>query len=366
MAKDLILEKLTKKFDRITAVRDMNLEVKEGEFVCFLGPSGCGKTTTLRMIAGFETPTSGTIYYDGQVINDVIPQKRNFGIVFQSYALFPHMSVEDNVGFGLKMHRVPKEQIGKRVDELLELVGLKDQKYKYPPELSGGQQQRVALIRSLATYPQILLLDEPLSALDAKIRVNLRAEIKKVQTELGITMIYVTHDQEEALSISDRVIVMNHGFIEQVDRPIEIYKKPGTKFVADFVGTSNFFEGSLEKNRLIDRETGLDFVVSEKVLESVKPIRDTISISIRPEKIILRSGNGKGPAIDHPENAKEGTIEVVTFLGVIVRSLVRVADRRVIVDITESDFEEHMLRMGDRVKLYFPPEDFLAFSPEEE
>ena len=366
MAKDLILENLTKKFDRITAVRDMNLEVKEGEFVCFLGPSGCGKTTTLRMIAGFETPTSGTIYYDSQVINDVIPQKRNFGIVFQSYALFPHMSVEENVGFGLKMHRVPKEQIGRRVDELLELVGLKDQKYKYPPELSGGQQQRVALIRSLATYPQILLLDEPLSALDAKIRVNLRAEIKKVQTELGITMIYVTHDQEEALSISDRVIVMNHGYIEQVDRPIEIYKKPGTKFVADFVGTSNFFEGSLEKNRIIDRETGLEFAVSEKVLETVKPIRDNISISIRPEKIILRSSNGKGPAIDHLENVKEGTIEVVTFLGVIVRSLIRVADRRVIVDITESDFEEHMLRMGDRVKLYFPPEDFLAFSPEEE
>jgi putative spermidine/putrescine transport system ATP-binding protein len=366
MAKDLILEKLTKKFDRITAVRDMNLEVKEGEFVCFLGPSGCGKTTTLRMIAGFETPTNGTIYYDGQVINDVIPQKRNFGIVFQSYALFPHMSVEDNVGFGLKMRKMPKPQIRMRVDELLKLVGLEDQKFKYPPELSGGQQQRVALIRSLATYPQILLLDEPLSALDAKIRVNLRAEIKKVQTELGITMIYVTHDQEEALSISDRVIVMNHGYIEQVDRPIDIYKNPKTKFVADFVGTSNFFEGALKKNRIIDEKTGLEFVVSNKVLEKVRPTSGKISISIRPEKILLYSTNGKGPSVEHMGNVKEGTIEVVTFLGVIVRSLIRVAGRRVIVDITESDFEEHMLRMGDRVKLYFPHDDFLAFSTEEE
>ena len=250
MPKNLVLEHITKRFDKIVAVRDMNLEVQQGEFICFLGPSGCGKTTTLRMIAGFEIPTEGIIKYDGKIINDLSPQKRNFGIVFQSYALFPHMTVAENVGFGLKMRKVPKDQIEKRVDELLEMVGLEDQKYKYPPELSGGQQQRVALIRSLATYPEILLLDEPLSALDAKIRVNLRAEIKRVQVELGITMIYVTHDQEEALSISDRVIVMNHGYIEQVDRPIEIYKNPKTKFVADFVGTSNFFEGTLHGNLL--------------------------------------------------------------------------------------------------------------------
>jgi putative spermidine/putrescine transport system ATP-binding protein len=366
MAKDLVLEKLTKKFERITAVRDMSLEIKEGEFVCFLGPSGCGKTTTLRMIAGFETPTSGTIYYDGQVINDVIPQKRNFGIVFQSYALFPHMSVGDNVGFGLKMHKVPKSQIRERVDELLKLVGLEDQKYKYPPELSGGQQQRVALIRSLATYPRILLLDEPLSALDAKIRVNLRAEIKKVQTELGITMIYVTHDQEEALSISDRVIVMNHGYIEQVDRPIDIYKNPRTKFVADFVGTSNFFEGSLKGNMITDDLTGLQFVVSREVLRKIRTTDGKISLAVRPEKILLSIKNGNGASVAVPENVKEGTIEVVTFLGVIVRSLIRIAGRRVVVDITESEFEEHMLRMGDRVKLFFSPDDFLAFSTESE
>jgi putative spermidine/putrescine transport system ATP-binding protein len=361
MAKDLVLEGLTKKFDKITAVRDMNMKVKRGEFVCFLGPSGCGKTTTLRMIAGFETPTSGTIYYDGNVINDVIPQKRNFGIVFQSYALFPHMSVEDNVGFGLKMRKVPKLQIARRVDELLQLVGLEDQKHKYPPELSGGQQQRVALVRSLATNPQILLLDEPLSALDAKIRVNLRAEIKKVQADLGITMIYVTHDQEEALSISDRVIVMNQGYIEQVDKPIEIYKNPKTKFVADFVGTSNFFHGEVSGNRITDGKTDTSFIISRDILADLKPSPARVSVSIRPEKILLFKNAGSVPGGLEETNIKDGTIEVVTFLGVIVRSLIRVATESIIVDITEKDFEKNLFRMGDRVKLFFPPEDFLAF-----
>ncbi len=361
MGKDLVLENLTKTFGKITAVRDLSLEVKEGEFVCFLGPSGCGKTTTLRMIAGFETPTAGLIRYRGRVINDIIPQKRNFGIVFQSYALFPHMTVAENVGFGLKMRKTPRSQIAKRVDELLELVGLSDQKNKYPSELSGGQQQRVALVRSIATYPEILLLDEPLSALDAKIRVNLRAEIKKVQTELGITMIYVTHDQEEALSISDRVIVMNQGYIEQVDKPIEVYKNPRSKFVADFVGTSNFFEGGLRGNTVVDEETGLNFLVSKDGLASLKPKRDRVTLSIRPEKIQLFKLSGKPPEVSEPVNLKEGSMEVVTFLGVIVRSLVYVANRHVIVDITETEFEENLFKMGDKVKLYFPPDDFLIF-----
>lgn len=361
MSKDLMLSNLTKKFDKITAVENMNLDVNEGEFVCFLGPSGCGKTTTLRMIAGFETPTDGTITYAGRVINDIIPQKRSFGIVFQSYALFPHMTVEENVGFGLKMRKVPKADIARRVDELLELVGLSDQKRKYPPELSGGQQQRVALVRSLATYPEILLLDEPLSALDAKIRVNLRAMIKKVQTELGITMIYVTHDQEEALSISDRVIVMNKGYIEQVDKPIEIYKNPKTRFVADFVGTSNFFEGAISGNELTDRETGQRFVVSGEAGGGKTPAGSTASISIRPEKILLFKNPQQVPAGSESRNSKEGVIEVVTFLGVIVRILVRMGNKLVIVDITEQYFEQNYCTMGDSIWLYFPPDDFLLF-----
>ena len=236
------------------------------------------------------------------------------------------------------------------------------QKHKYPPELSGGQQQRVALVRSLATYPQILLLDEPLSALDAKIRVNLRAEIKKVQVELGITMIYVTHDQEEALSISDRVIVMNHGYIEQVDRPIDIYKSPQTKFVADFVGTSNFFEGDLKNNRVIDRENEVEFLVSKDIIDAARIQKGRVSLSIRPEKIQLYRDDENALSGLEKTNLKNGTIEVVTFLGVIVRSLVRIADKHIIVDITETQFEENMLSMGDQVKLYFPPDDFLVFS----
>jgi len=362
MGKDLILEKLTKKFDRIVAVRDMSLEITEGEFVCFLGPSGCGKTTTLRMIAGFETPTSGTIIYDGDVINDIIPQRRNFGIVFQSYALFPHMKVEENVGFGLKMRKVEKAQITRRVDELLHLVGLEDQKFKYPPELSGGQQQRVALIRSLATYPQILLLDEPLSALDAKIRVNLRAEIKRVQTDLGITMVYVTHDQEEALSISDRVIVMNHGYIEQVDKPIEIYKNPKSKFVADFVGTSNFFEGELTAGVFLDKRTRLQFALSRDARESSVQNQKAVSISIRPEKIHLYKKSSTLPSGLEKNNIKEGTIDVVIFLGVIVRCFISMSGEYVIVDITEKDFEQAMFKTGETVKMYFPPGEFLIFS----
>jgi putative spermidine/putrescine transport system ATP-binding protein len=362
MGNDLVLENLTKRFDHIVAVRDMNLEVKESEFVCFLGPSGCGKTTTLRIIAGFETPTEGFVKYKGEVINDVIPQKRNFGIVFQSYALFPHMTVAENVGFGLKMRKVQKDQIRKRVDELLELVGLIDQKHKHPPELSGGQQQRVALIRSLATNPEILLLDEPLSALDAKIRVTLRAEIKRVQAELGITMIYVTHDQEEALSISDRVIVMNQGFIEQVDKPFEIYKNPKSEFVADFVGTSNFFEGELSGNMVVNKSTGLNFLISPDVVKTHGIKEGKVSISIRPEKVHLLEDKEHNEHIYEKMNIKQGEIEVVTFLGVIVRVLIKVADKHVIVDITEKDFEKHLLRMGDMATLYFPPEDFLIFS----
>ena len=359
MGKDLVLENLTKKFGQIVAVRNMNLEVKEGEFVCFLGPSGCGKTTTLRMIAGFEIPTEGLVKYDGNVINDVIPQKRNFGIVFQSYALFPHMTVAENIGFGLKMRKVPKDKIDKRVDELLDLVGLRDQKYKYPPELSGGQQQRVALVRSLATYPQILLLDEPLSALDAKIRVNLRAEIKRVQLELGITMIYVTHDQEEALSISDRVIVMNHGFIEQVDKPLVIYKNPKTKFVADFVGTSNFLDGDLDGN-IVSGSWG-KFIVDKNAISNLPFSKGPVSLSIRPEKIhIYKSGSDIEDAIEKT-NLKKGKITVVTFLGVIVRTLIKINGKDIIVDITEKEFEKMLLKINDEVTLYFPPEDFLAF-----
>ena len=232
----LELTDVQKRFGETSAVEDFNLAAEKGEFVSFLGPSGCGKTTTLRMIAGFEQPTSGTITIDGEDITCMPPNRRNVGMVFQSYALFPNMTVADNIGFGLKVRKRPADQIKKRVAELLEIVNLPDKGGRYPYQLSGGQQQRVALARALAFEPQVLLLDEPLSALDAKIRVALRHEIRSIQRQLGITTVYVTHDQEEALSLSDRVVVMSEGRMEQVGTPFEIYNFPSTAFVASFVG----------------------------------------------------------------------------------------------------------------------------------
>ena len=222
----------------VAAVEDFNLDVARGEFVSFLGPSGCGKTTTLRMIAGFEKPTSGTITVDGKDITDKSPNQRNVGMVFQSYALFPNMTVAGNIGFGLKVRKRPKAEIAKKVDELIEMMHLQGRADRYPWQMSGGQQQRVALARALAIEPQVLLLDEPLSALDAKIRIVLRKEIRSIQRQLGITTVYVTHDQEEALSLSDRVVVMNEGHIEQIGVPSEIYNFPTTAFVASFVGNA--------------------------------------------------------------------------------------------------------------------------------
>jgi iron(III) transport system ATP-binding protein len=242
-SKQLVLDNISKHFGSLVAVQDVNLVIEPGEFICFLGPSGCGKTTLLRIITGFEQQTTGDVIYDGKVFNDVIPQKRDFGIVFQSYALFPNMTVHQNIAFGLKMRKMPKKLIDERVGEILQLVGLAEWERHYPSQLSGGQQQRVALGRALAIKPNVLLLDEPLSALDAKIRVRLRIVIKKLQEELGITLIYVTHDQEEALALADRVVIMRDGEIRQIGSPWEIYKEPKTSFIAEFVGTSNFITG---------------------------------------------------------------------------------------------------------------------------
>jgi len=351
MTENLILKDISKSFDKFQAVKKINLEVSKGEFLTLLGPSGCGKSTTLRMIAGFESPTSGEIIYNDNVINNLTPQKRNFGIVFQSYALFPHMKVSDNVAFGLKMHKYPKEKINSRVDELLDIVGLKNAKHKYPPELSGGMQQRVALARALAPNPEVLLLDEPLSALDAKIRVKLRAEIKELQTELGITTIYVTHDQEEALAISDRVVIMNHGTIEQIDVPVEIYKKPTSKYVADFVGTSNFFEGKLENNIL--QTTNCNLTISN----NSENRSGKIIASMRPEQIEVISGNN-----NISENTIEGKLVVIIYLGLIVRLIIRKKDHEIIVDILEKDFTRMNMTRGQDVKIHFPSDGFLIFN----
>ncbi len=357
MGRSLKLENVTKRFGSLTAVDRVNLEIEEGEFICFLGPSGCGKTTVLRMITGFETVTEGRILFDGKVINDLVPQKREFGIVFQSYALFPNMTVEENIAFGLRMRKMSRQVIAKRVDQMLDLVGLRGWRTLYPAQLSGGQQQRVALVRALAPDPQVLLLDEPLSALDAKIRVKLRAEIKRLQQELRKTMIYVTHDQEEALSIADRVVVMERGQVRQVGRPIDIYKCPNSSFVADFVGTSNFFRG-IYGDGIVD--TGKwKFRVTP--IGSLPPGQAVLAI--RPENIEIFKPND--PIRPHTaSNLILGRIDVVTFLGAAVRLAIQTEGEEVIADVIEKVFEQKGFQQGDEVLLYFPPECFLIYSEE--
>jgi len=358
MGRNVRLENLTKKFGTLNAVDHVNLEIEEGEFICFLGPSGCGKTTVLRMITGFETVTEGKVIFDGKVINDLIPQKREFGIVFQSYALFPNMTVEENIAFGLKVRKMTQKVIAERVDQMLDLIGLRDWRKLYPPQLSGGQQQRVALVRALAPNPQVLLLDEPLSALDAKIRVRLRAEVKRLQQELKKTMIYVTHDQEEALSIADRVVVMEKGRFQQVGKPIDIYKSPTSSFVADFVGTSNFFEGHCVDNRV--KTANREF----KIAPANPCSSERVSLAIRPEKTeVFRPG--EIPRDAEPSNLVPGKIEVVTFLGAAVRLVVRMGEEEVISDVIEKEFEQRQLKQGEEIFLYFPPEAFLVYPAEE-
>ena len=239
------LQHVTKRFDNFVAVDDLNLEIEDRGFVTLLGPSGCGKTTTLRMIAGFESPDEGEIYLGDQAINSLTPNKRDTAMVFQSYALFPHLNVFDNVAYGLKLRKLPKEQIRKKVFDMLDLVGLEGMENRYTNQLSGGQQQRVALARALVVEPGVLLFDEPLSNLDAKLRVYMRTEIRRIQQQFGITAIYVTHDQSEAMSISDQIIIMNKGVIAQTGTPREIYYHPNSEFVADFIGEANFLKGTL-------------------------------------------------------------------------------------------------------------------------
>jgi putative spermidine/putrescine transport system ATP-binding protein len=330
----LELTDIQKRFGATVAVEGFNLAAVAGEFVSFLGPSGCGKTTTLRMIAGFEQPTAGRISIDGADVTYRAPNKRNVGMVFQSYALFPNMSVSDNIGFGLKVRKRPKDQIRKRVGELLELINLPDKGARYPYQLSGGQQQRVALARALAFEPQVLLLDEPLSALDAKIRVALRLEIRSIQRQLGITTVYVTHDQEEALSLSDRVVVMSDGHIEQIGTPFEVYNFPKTPFVASFVGTLNVLPANI-----VDTARG-ELTVAGQPIRIERRFEGgqgkSVNIALRPEMVSL----GDGP---EGSNRVRGKVVDVSFLGSIVRIRVRLGDGGPIVSLDE--FNEPTLKL---------------------
>ena len=354
MSKKLILENISKYFGSLAAVKNVNLTIEPGEFICFLGPSGCGKTTLLRIITGFEQATSGKIIYDGEIINDILPQQREFGIVFQSYALFPNMSVSQNIAFGLKMRKMPSGLIDERVTEMLQLLGLTGWEKHYPSQLSGGQQQRVALGRALAIKPSVLLLDEPLSALDAKIRVRLRTVIKRLQQELGITMIYVTHDQEEALALADRVVIMRDGEFRQIGSPWQIYKQPRTSFVADFVGTSNFISANRENDKLTFGQLELTVAGLDKVSG------ETLYLAIRPENIEIVGVTIPAEKCA-PSNCVDVTAEVINFLGAVVRITFLLEGEEMLVDLPEKDFEKTGLQRGNQMKVYFPPDAFYIY-----
>jgi putative spermidine/putrescine transport system ATP-binding protein len=350
----LELEGVRKEFADTVAVEGFDLEADKGEFVSFLGPSGCGKTTTLRMIAGFELPTAGSIRIDGTDVTNRPPNRRNVGMVFQSYALFPNMTVADNIGFGMKVRGRPRDQIKQRVGELLDLIHLGGRGERFPWQLSGGQQQRVALARALAIEPQVLLLDEPLSALDAKIRIALRHQIRSIQRQLGITTVYVTHDQEEALSLSDRVVVMSDGRIEQIGAPADIYNFPATRFVASFVGTLNLLDA-----RVVDASTGRVSVAGQEIRTGVAV--DTghdgseATVAIRPEGIELGTDGGT--------NRLTGTVEDVSFLGSIVRTRLRLHEDGTTLSLdTFNDPNLMPPSIDTSVTVSFPPEACLVLA----
>jgi putative spermidine/putrescine transport system ATP-binding protein len=347
----LEIANLSKTFGAHTVLHQFDMTIEKGEFITFLGPSGCGKTTVLRMIAGFETPTRGTINMSGRDITFMRTRQRKVGMVFQSYALFPNMTVADNIGFGLKVQRRPQAEIKSRVEEMLQLIKLPTLGDRYPWQLSGGQQQRVALARALAGKPQVLLLDEPLSALDAKIRVSLREDIRGLQRELGITSIFVTHDQEEALSISDRIVVMNEGRVEQIGTPSEIYNYPRTRFVASFVGTLNLMSG-----QVVDPASGR-IVVGGQDLWTSHALNSSDAgkqrlLAVRPEAIVLEApANGR--------NTLAATVEDVNFLGAVVRIRTRVDQSVISLDVF-NDPNRRLPERGQAVALGFSHENLLV------
>jgi iron(III) transport system ATP-binding protein len=342
---------VTKRFGAFVALKDIALEVKRGEFVSFLGPSGCGKTTLLRAIAGLDQQDAGVIRLGGRDVSHLPPADRDFGIVFQSYALFPNLTVADNVGYGLVNQGQTRAAIAARVAELLTMVGLPDQSGKYPVQLSGGQQQRVALARALATSPSLLLLDEPLSALDARVRVRLRDEIKHLQRKLGVTTIMVTHDQEEALSMADRIVVMNHGVIEQVGSPADIYGRPATAFVADFVGTMNFLDGvasdgdSLTVGSLRLPAPGHGLAPGSKA-----------RIGFRPEDVRVTTSAAAG--------SFEATVASLDFLGSFARAglkLTHQPETVVVADFSANDLRDRALAGGTTLRISLPPDTLRIF-----
>jgi putative spermidine/putrescine transport system ATP-binding protein len=340
------LERVTKVFDNgVTAVDGISLAIREGEFFSLLGPSGCGKTTTLRMIAGFEDPSDGQLFIRGKDVTDTPPHRRDTGMVFQSYALFPHRTVFENVAFGLRMRKVERAAIARRVGEalaLVELTGLEDRR---PAQLSGGQQQRVALARAIVIEPTVLLCDEPLGALDKKLRQTMQFELKQLQRKIAVTLVYVTHDQEEALTMSDRIAVMNRGRIEQLGTPLEIYNRPTTRFVSDFIGDSNLFEVSVDGadgDRLrLSTDDGLALVAAF----AEPPRGGRLALAVRPEKVRVVANGARH------DNQVTGAVESVNFLGGAILYRVALANRRLILAVEPNDGSRPLHAPGEPVTL---------------
>jgi iron(III) transport system ATP-binding protein len=351
----LELSNIRKRFGDFDALRDVSLGVHAGELLCFLGPSGCGKTTLLRIIAGLEVQSAGSIVQAGRDISRLPPMDRDYGIVFQSYALFPNLTVAENVAYGLVNRKVARPEREARVKELLTLVGMPEAGTKYPSQLSGGQQQRVAIARAIATSPGLLLLDEPLSALDARVRVRLRGEIRALQQRVGITTILVTHDQEEALSMADRIVVMKDGGIEQIGTPAEVYLRPATPFVADFVGKTNLLPATAEGDRGI--QVGAQRFECELDARLRSASAAALRLFFRPEDVMVRGVNGTTP------NSVPAVIEKVEFLGAFSRITFRVdgIDQPLHADLSGNDMAEFHPRPGDRLRIAVPPDKLRVF-----
>lgn len=352
---ELNFNHITKSFGDLIAVNDVSLDVASGEFISLLGPSGCGKTTLLRIIAGFTTPDSGEILIRKQRVDALPPSRRKIGFVFQSYALFPIQTVAENIGFALRIKHRPKAEINDRVRTLCELTKLQGMEDRYPHELSGGQQQRVALARALAPNPEIFLLDEPLSALDAKIRVHLRTEIRAIVERLGITTVYVTHDQEEALSIADRVVVMNEGLVQQVDSPSNVYLRPSNQFVADFIGTSNYFSAYVLDSEHVKIE---EMKVQLSIPEELKGHK-RYEICVRPEQFNVSSATSDN-------YGQIGRIISFSFLGQSVRTSIETkSGQKIAIDVPSNDWVKENYSRRDSICWSIKPGCGTVFSPQE-
>ena len=350
------LTDVDKSFDDERVVKKLNLDVEEGEFLTMLGPSGCGKTTTLRMIAGFEVPTSGQIFLEGEEVDDKKPNERNVNTVFQNYALFPHMNVFDNIAFGLVEKKVKKDEISSRVEEMIKLVQLDGMEKRMPAQMSGGQKQRVAIARALVNRPKVLLLDEPLGALDLKLRKQMQGELKALQRRLGITFIYVTHDQEEALTMSDRIAVMNRGRLEQVGTPEEVYNHPETKFVADFIGESNIIEGYIEN--MTDDSIEVTMESGKTIIhETGYRMEEMVYLCIRPENLKISTEAKEGFRF-------RGQVKEHIFIGSTNKTMIEMPNGQMLKSVTPA--EDELIPVGTAVNVFWNPGKAVVMRTKEE